>query len=47
MIIRDGNFATMIQQKEEEEVQKSMEKEQRAMPSSPTGKALVLVQRVL
>ena len=43
----DGNFATMMQHKEEDEAHKSTEKEQRAMTSTPTGKALLLVQRVI
>ena len=43
----DGEFATMMQQQDEDEVQKSMEKEYRAMSSTPRGKALLLVQRVL
>ena len=47
MIMRDGEFATMMQHREEDETQKLMEKEQRAMSSTPTGEALVLVQRVL
>ena len=47
MITRDGDFATMIQQQEEDEAQKFMEKEQRATTSTLTGKALLLVQRVL
>ena len=47
MIMRDGEFATMIQQQEEDEAQKLMEKEQRAMTSTPIKKALLLVQRVL
>ena len=47
MIIRDGEIPTMMQQKEEDEALKLMEKEQRAMTSTPTGKALVIVQRVL
>ena len=47
MIMRDGEFSTMMQQQEEDEAQKSIEKEQRAMTSTPTGKALVLVQHVL
>ena len=45
--MRDGELATMMQQKEEEETQKSIYKEQWAMASTPTGKALLLVQRVL
>ena len=47
MIMRAGDFATMIQQQEEEKVQKSMEKEQWAMSSTSTGKALLLIQCVL
>ena len=47
MTMRDGEFATMIQHKEEEEAQKSMEKEHHAMSSTLTGKALLLIQRVL
>ena len=47
MIMRDGEFATMMQHQEEEEAQKSMEKEQQAMTSTPTGKALLIVHSVL
>ena len=47
MIRRNGAFYTMMQQKEEEEVQKYMEKEQQAMTSTPAGKYLLLVQSVL
>ena len=47
MIMRDGNFATMIQQQEEDEAQKSMGKEQRAMKSTPKEKYLLLIPRVL
>ena len=47
MIMRDGKFATIMQQQEEEEAQKLMEKEQRSMTSTPTGKALLLVHCVL
>ena len=47
MIMRDGDFTTIMQQQEEDEAQKSMEKEQRAMSSTPTGKALIFFQRVL
>ena len=47
MIMRDGDFATMMQQKEEDKAQRLMEKEQRAMTSTLTGKALLLIQRVL
>ena len=46
-IMRDGHFATMIQHQEEDQSQKLMDKKQRAVSSTPTGKALVLVQRVL
>ena len=47
MITRDGEFTTMMQQQEEDEAQKLTEKEQWAMTSTPTGKALLLVQCVL
>ena len=47
MIIRDGKLATIMQQQEEDEAQKLMDKEQRAMISTPTRRALLLVQRVL
>ena len=46
MIMRDDKLATMIQQQEEDEAQKLMEKEQRAMTSTLIKKALRLVQRV-
>ena len=36
-----------MQRKEEDKARKLMEKEQRSMTSTPTGKALILVQRVL
>ena len=45
--MRGGEFSTMMQQQKEDESQKSMEKEQRAMTSTLTGKALLLVQSVL
>ena len=45
MIMRDGKIATMLQQKEEDKGHKSTEKEQRAMTSTPAGKALLLVRR--
>ena len=45
--MRDGEFATMIQQQEEDEAQKLTEKEQWAMTSTLTGKALLIVQCVL
>ena len=44
MIIRGGKFAAIVQQQEEDEAQKLMEKEQRAMTSTPTGKAFLPVQ---
>ena len=47
IIMIDGEFAAMMQHQEEEEVQKSMEKEQRAKTSTPTEKALLLVKCVL
>ena len=47
MIMRDSDLTTMIQQQEEEKARKLMEKEQRAMTSTPTGQALLLVKRVL
>ena len=47
MIMRDGDFSTMMQQQEEDEAQKSTEKEQWAMSSTPTGEALILIQCVL
>ena len=47
MIMRGGEFSTMVQQQEEDEAQKSMEKEQRDVSSMPTVKALVIVKSVL
>ena len=47
MIMRDGELATIMQQQEEDKAHKLMEKEQRAMTSTPTGKALLIVWRVL
>ena len=47
MSMRDGKCSTMMQHQEEDEAHKSMEKEQWAMTSTPTGKALLLIQRVL
>ena len=47
MIMRDGEFATMMQHQEEEEAQKLMEKEQRAAPSTPEEKDLLLIQSFL
>ena len=45
--MRDGEFATMMQQQEEDKGQKLMEKEQQAMTSMPTGKASLLIKCVL
>ena len=47
MIVKDGEFATIMQQKEEEEAQISTEKEQQATASTPTGTPLLLIQRIL
>ena len=47
MIIRDGELATIMQQKEEGEAHKLTEKEQQEMTSTQTGKDLLLVWRVL
>ena len=47
MIMRDGEIATIMQQQEEDEAHRLMEKEQQAMTSTLTGKALVIVWRVL
>ena len=47
MIMRDDKFATMMQHQEEGKGHKLTEKEHRAMASTPTGKALLLVQHVL
>ena len=43
MIMRDGELSTILQQQEEDEAYKLMEKEQRAMKSTPTDKALLIV----
>ena len=43
MIMRDGELATIMQQKEEDEAHQSMEKEQQAMASTPTGEGFLLV----
>ena len=45
--MRYGDFATMMQHQDEDKAQKSMDKEQRSMKSTPTGKALLLIQRVI
>ena len=47
MIMRDGEFSTMMQQQEEDKSQKWMEKEHRSMTSTHTGKSLLIFQRVL
>ena len=47
MIMRYDKFATVVQQKEDDEAQKLMEKEQRVVTSTPTGKDFLLVQCVL
>ena len=47
MIMRGGNISAIIQQQEEDEAQKLVEKEQRAMTSTPIKRALLIVQRVL
>ena len=44
--MRDAELTTIIKQQGEDEAQKSMEKKQQAITSSPTGKALLLVQCV-
>ena len=46
MITRDGEFATIMQHQEEDEAKKLTEKEQWAMTSAPTWKALLLLQRM-
>ena len=45
--MRDGEFDTMMQHQEEDEEPRYMEKEQRAMTSTLTGKYLLLIKRVL
>ena len=45
--MRDGDFSTMMKHQEEDEAQKSIEKEQRAMTSTSTGKDLLIVHIVL
>ena len=47
MIMRDGEFSTMIQHQEEDEVHKLMEKEQRSMTTMTTGKTFLLVHHLL
>ena len=46
MIMRDGEFAAMMQQQEEEEAQKFMEKEHQAMTSMTKEEAFLLIQSV-
>ena len=45
--MRHGKFATIMQLQEEHKDQKLIEKEHQAMPSKYTGKALILIHRVL
>ena len=45
--MKDGELATMMQHQEEDVAQKLMEKEYWARISTPTGKASLLIQRVL
>ena len=47
MIMRYGKFATIMQNQEEDKAQKSIEREQWAMSSTPTGKYLLLIYSVL
>ena len=47
MIMRYGQLAAIMSQQQDKEAHKLMEKEQRAMTSTPTGKALLLVWCVL
>ena len=47
MIMRDGKLSTMMQHQEEDKAQKLTDKEQQAMASTTTGKALIIVQRLL
>ena len=47
MIMRDAEFATIMQQQEEDEAHTLMEKGQRGMTSTPTRNVLVIFQRVL
>ena len=47
MIMREGELATILQQQEEDKYHKSIGKEQQAMTSNPTGKALLFVQHLL
>ena len=45
--MRDGQFATIMQQQEEDEAHTLMEKGQRGMTSTPIEKALILVHHAL
>ena len=47
MIMRDGEFSAMMQQQDGDKAQKSMDKEQHAMSSTPTGDDFLLIQSVL
>ena len=47
MITRYGELTKIIQQQEEDEAQKLVEKEQQAMESTPTSRDLIIVQSVL
>ena len=47
IIMRNSDFATMMQQQEEDKAQKSKEKEQRFMSSMLKVKALIIIQSVL
>ena len=47
IIMRDVKLATIMQHQEVEKAHTSMEKEQRSMTSTPTGKDLLLVWSIL
>ena len=47
MIMRYGNLATIMQQKEKDEAQELMEKEHWSMTSTPSEEALLLIWSVL
>ena len=47
MIMTDSQFSTMMQQQEENELQKLMEKEQWYMKSTPIRKALLILKSFL
>ena len=46
MIMSDGELATIMQQQDDDEASKFIEKEQRSITSNPTGTALLLVWSV-